>query len=149
MSELVGTVLRLWHFQIPEKGSVLKCDFTQVTIQRSRHMENWTKDVSLLVEPLRRLALKSDVGPVRSVLAEAVGELSEIEYDNWNGGTTTYSLTLRLPDAAYLEIQDNLEDCEKQILKRVKSLLRAETNDFVEQVFDPTDLGWPSPRHIR
>jgi len=108
-------------------------------------MEDWTKDVSLLVEPLRRLALKSDVGLVRSVLAEAVGELNEIGYDNWNGGTTTYSLTLRLPDAAYLEVQDNLEECEEQILERVKRLLRAETNDFVEQVLiQPI---WDGPLH--
>lgn len=106
-------------------------------------MAHWTEDASQIVNPLRRLALQSDTGLIRDVLTEAVGELNVNHYDNWNGGTRYYTLTLRVPDPAYLDIGDNLEQYEKQILERVKRLTRGETNDFIDDVLIQPSLDTP------
>jgi len=120
---------------------------------------HWTEDVSQLVDPIRRLTLRSGVGPIRSVLAEAIPILTANNYDNWNGGTTHYTLTLRLPDRVYVEAEDNIEDFEKQILARVERMLRGETHDFVNEVLIqpmldeqghvPSESKFWSPGHFR
>ena len=53
---------------------------------------HWTGDIALLFEPLRELAAHNSDQSLQSVMREGVPELVTAEYDNWNGGTTYYSL---------------------------------------------------------
>ncbi len=97
-------------------------------------MPDWTENVSQLVEQLRLLALQGDAGPVKAVLADAVGILDATEYDNWNGGTTQYTLKLEIPVRTYVSIEASIEDLEAQILRRIEKMHRGETNDFINTV---------------
>jgi len=67
-------------------------------------------------------------------MTEGTPELSVIDYDNWNGGTTSYALTINVPVHVYAAIEGTIEELEAAILKRAERLLRAETNDFVTRV---------------
>lgn len=95
---------------------------------------NWISDVSLLFGQLQEISRLRDVGDLRSVMSEGVGELDVNHYDNWDGGTTYYTLTVRVPVHIYACLENDLEKIEEQILGRVKRLLREETNDFVDKV---------------
>lgn len=97
-------------------------------------MPNWTEDISQLVDRIRLLSLQGDTGPVKAVLTEAEGFLNATNYDNWNGGTTHYTLELQVPARTYVEIESGIEDLESQILARVKKIHRGETNDFIDTV---------------
>lgn len=95
---------------------------------------HWTDDVSLLFDSLRELSRHSDDGTLRSVMTEAVPDLSVNEYDNWNGGTTYYTLAVSVPIHVYAAIESKVEDVESQILKRVERIHRDDTHDFVNKV---------------
>ena len=95
---------------------------------------HWTKDVSVLFQPLRELAAHSPDDGVRTVMAAGVPELETAEFDNWNGGTTYYSLLIRVPVPTYARIEGELERVEGEILKKVERYLRTETHDFIRDV---------------
>ena len=97
-------------------------------------MTQWTEDVSQLVEQLRLLSFQGDAGPVKAALTDAEGVLNATDYDNWNGGTTHYTLELRIPLQAYVSIEADIENLEAQILKRIEKMHRGETNDFINAV---------------
>ena len=50
-------------------------------------------------------------------------------YDNWNGGTTTWALRLEVPTSLFAAIQERLEEIEKELLKRLDYLNRLFPND--------------------
>ena len=94
----------------------------------------WTENVSELFEPLREIAEYHSDKIVASVFREGQADLVESDYDNWNGGTTYYTLTIQVPPYVYASLEDDLEEVEKKILERVKKYQRAETHDYVSQV---------------
>lgn len=95
---------------------------------------DWTKDISLLFEPLRELSHYWQDDAARRVMSDGVPHLSELAYDNWNGGTTTYTLVIQIPVPLYATIESRLEAIEKELLERIQRLQREETNDHVAQV---------------
>jgi hypothetical protein len=122
---------------------------------------HWTKDISLLFDPLRDLARFGPDDAVRRVLTEGTPELREGDYDNWNGGATRYTLLLHVPIHVYAEVEGTIEAIEAEISKKVERLQRQETNDFISQVIvNPTaatsgrvvparESGFWSPGHFR
>lgn len=94
----------------------------------------WIQNPDELMTVLRELALHGESGPWRDVLSEAVPSLENEEYDNWNGGTTYYSLVLRVPVPLYAQVEDQLEETEKRILARIEKIQREKTNDLVREV---------------
>jgi hypothetical protein len=95
---------------------------------------HWTKDISTLFQPLRELAAYSADDGVRTVMAAGVPELETAEFDNWNGGTTYYSLLIRVPVPTYARVEGELERVEGEILKKVERYLRTETHDFIRDI---------------
>jgi TIR domain len=95
---------------------------------------NWIKDVNLLFGPLRELSRFRNEPAVGQILEEGSPELTQSEYDKWNGGTTYYTLSVNVPVATYAAIESQLEDVEKKLLERVKHLQRANTHDFISNV---------------
>jgi TIR domain len=65
------------------------------------------------------------------ILARSKSEAEQSDYDNWNGGTYTYSVLLRLPTSLYAQIEDDREAIEKDMLKRVAPLLRGYSNEYI------------------
>nr|NJM02003.1 toll/interleukin-1 receptor domain-containing protein [Desulfobacula sp.] len=95
---------------------------------------DWTNNVTLIFEPLRELSAHGSDAELRDVLNEGTPELSVSNFDNWNGGTTTYTLIVSVPAHVFVQIDQRIAAIEGKILEWVKSLTRAETNDFIESV---------------
>jgi hypothetical protein len=95
---------------------------------------HWTKDVSELFGLLRELSRHDQDDSIRRVVTEGAPYLSELDYDNWNGGTTRYTLLIQVPVPLYVEVESRLEAIETRLLERIERLLRDETNDFVARV---------------
>ena len=95
---------------------------------------DWKNNVNLLFDSLRELAAHGHDEVLREVLNEGTPELIENNYDNWNGGTTHYTLTVSVPPHVFIRIEDKIEPIETKVLERVKSLTRAETHDFVDTI---------------
>jgi hypothetical protein len=56
------------------------------------------------------------------VLKDATPQLEETDYDNWNGGTYTYRLSLCIPIPFYAELGDGRDKVEARILRKGKEL---------------------------
>jgi hypothetical protein len=69
-----------------------------------------------------------------AVLAKSKSEVEQTDYDNWNGGTYGYTVTLRLPSAHYAQIEADRDAIEQDFLKRMDPLLRGYQNESVHSV---------------
>ncbi len=68
------------------------------------------------------------------LLSQATARLIESGYDNWNGGTDVYTLTLEVPIEVYARVEDDREELEKAILQRVTDLIRTESGVVISQI---------------
>jgi hypothetical protein len=75
-------------------------------------------------------------GAVREVqlLARAQAQVTQIAYDNWNGGTSYYCLHIQVPASSYKQISNDSESCEQKILEKSKLLLRPYPNEVIDEV---------------
>ena len=80
-----------------------------------------------------------------NLLGGGVPELEQTDYDNWNGGTYTYSFVLRVPVRLFAQLGDKQDEIEKRILNYLGRLLRAETNEHVSEVIIMPDAALASP----
>lgn len=69
-----------------------------------------------------------------AILAKSKAEVEQTDYDNWNGGTYGYSLTLRLQATHYAQIESEREAIEHDIMRRMEPLLRGYQNESVNSV---------------
>lgn len=75
------------------------------------------------------------------ILIAAQPSIKESGYDNWNGGTTFYSLILDLPPGQYAKVEPRLDSTEKRILERVKPLARGVEGAMITEVLIRTSIG--------
>jgi len=68
------------------------------------------------------------------VLKSADAQLEQTDYDNWNGGTCTYSLYLRVPLTLYAKLGKEHGGVEALILEKGCSILRPYTHDYLGAV---------------
>ncbi len=104
------------------------------TASAKDELMDWKNNVNLLFDPLCELAAHDSDNELRDVLSEGRPELTENDYDNWNGGTTYFTLSIGVPPHVFVKIEDHLDAVESRILERVKSLTRTETHDFIDKV---------------
>lgn len=82
-----------------------------------------------------------------ALLAMADGEIEPTSFDNWNGGTTGYTLTLSVPVHLYAQIQEACEALEEAIKSRAKEFFKKDPGEYLEAVrivpaVDPLAEGW-------
>lgn len=87
-----------------------------------------------LVRTAKRIAELRGASSEALLLAQATAGLIEAGYDSWNGGVDHYILTLEVPVAVYARIEDEREDLEASIYRRVSDLIRAEAGSTISQV---------------
>lgn len=68
-----------------------------------------------------------------AVLARSIASVEQTDYDNWNGGTSIYTLTLRLPIHLYASVRDTKEELETSILNQINEVLD-ESHAYFETV---------------
>jgi TIR domain len=87
--------------------------------------------LSLLKRKLELKGLKDDL----HLLQVASTSVIEEDYDNWNGGQYYYTLYLDIPIEKFVEIEDDLSNIEKRILKEIKTLRRGvSSNEHISAV---------------
>lgn len=68
------------------------------------------------------------------VLRAADARIDTTDYDNWNGGTSYYSLRLELPVAQYAKIETDIAEIERTITAKLETALRDQGGDVLNSV---------------
>ena len=84
-----------------------------------------------------------------SLLRTAECRIAETGYDNWNGGTTIWTIYLTVPPAMFARLSANREAIEAQINERLKSVLEQFTHDWCSVSFAPLVEPKPDWREVK
>ena len=114
---------------------------TPLVRSSSRH---FTEDVAPLVTTVARLADLDGSDFEKEVLNVANSRLEDPEYDNWDGGTYYYTLTLLVPVDLFTRLGDQVRVTEERILSRISHVLRAPDRHQVTAVVVQPNLVPPS-----
>ena len=79
----------------------------------------------------------------------STAKVEETGYDNWNGGTTTWTIYLLLVPAAYARLASKREALEDQIDERLKPIFDQFTSDWYRVTIAPRVDPHPDWRHAR
>lgn len=90
-----------------------------------------TSRVVATVAELFRLQDKSDLA---EVLATSDAKIEATDFDNWNGGTTIYTLYLNVPLVLFARIEGDLPRVESEIASKVQRAIRNTGNDVLSTV---------------
>lgn len=91
-------------------------------------------DPEFILGTLARLFAADGAAREVAVLTYSTPELVETNYDNWNGGTTSYSLYLHVPLNLYPQLQEGMELIEQAICDKAQIFLDHFPNDHLSLV---------------
>jgi hypothetical protein len=83
------------------------------------------------------------------ILRTSMAKVEETGYDNWNGGTTIWTIYLLLDPVAYAQLGAKREGLEEQINKRLKPIFDQVTNDWYSVTIAPKVAPRPEWRHAK
>lgn len=81
-----------------------------------------------------------------SLLKSGKFRVEETGYDNWNGGTTIYTVYLTVAPAVYARLRSRRVSLEKQINERLKPVIEQFTSDWVSLTIAPAVQSQPEWR---
>lgn len=82
------------------------------------------------------------------ILRKSVPKVEETGHDNWNGGTTIWTIYLQLDIAGYTQLGANRETIEEQIYNRLNVILERYTDDWFAVKIVPEVKPNPEWRHL-
>jgi len=91
-------------------------------------------DPEVILGTLARLFAAKGAAREVAVLTYSSPELKESYYDNWNGGTTHYTLFLHVPINLYPQLESELNDIESKILENTGAFLSNFEHDILTAV---------------
>ncbi len=91
-------------------------------------------DPESILGTLARLFAAEGAAKEVAVLTYSSPEISETNYDNWNGGTTYYTLFLHVPLNLYPQLEEGLGNIQDNILDKTKIFLESFQNDILSEV---------------
>jgi hypothetical protein len=71
---------------------------------------------------------------VVEMLETAAARIDQIEYDNWNGGTYSYALTLDVPVAVFAGLEKRLGAIENDIQSKIAVMCRTHIHHSLNSV---------------
>ena len=83
------------------------------------------------------------------ILRLSTVKVEETGYDNWNGGTTIWTIYLLVEPAVYAQLGIKREAIEEQINKRLKPILDQYTSDWYSVTIAPKVEPRPEWRHTK
>jgi hypothetical protein len=98
--ERLNPLLRADGYQIAPNGAISgrpTYGWERVDTKATSFNKHFTKDIAPLVATVTELVREDGGEMERRVLQEGRASLEEPEYDNWDGGTYYYTLTLTVP----------------------------------------------------
>ena len=94
----------------------------------------YPKPISEVIATLAEIFRHQSRGEVLELIENAHARFDEINYDNWNGGTTTWALRLEVPVPLFAAVEPRLKRVEEEVLSKLSYLDRLHPNDPVGEV---------------
>jgi len=94
----------------------------------------YPKQISEVIGTLAEIFRHQNRGEVLELIENAHARFDEINYDNWNGGTTTWALRLEVPVHLFAAVEPRLKTVEEEVLSKLSYLDRLHPNDPVGEV---------------
>ena len=123
----LNPLLRADGYQIAPNGAISgrpTYGWEKVDPKASSFNKHFTKDIAPLIATVTELAREDGDELERRVLQEGTASLEEPEYDNWDGGTYYYTLTLTVPVPLFAQLGNSGSELEQTISKRINQLQR-------------------------
>ena len=76
------------------------------------NMADIKQDFESLIRTLRELFHHERNYPEAEILGNAQAKIEQIGYDNWNGGTDIYGISLEVPTNVYATFEEHLKTIE-------------------------------------
>lgn len=144
--EKVNPLLRADGYQILPNGAISgrpTFGWERVNAEAVSFNKNFTKDVAPLIATLIELAREDGSESEERVLREGRPSLEEPEYDNWDGGTYYYTLTLTVPVPLFAQLGNRGSELEHRISKRIDQLQRGPDKHRITAVVIQPGLAKP------
>lgn len=94
--------------------------------------DGFPKSVEDVVATLADIYRHQDELDIVELLETASARIDQTDYDNWNGGTYTYTLKLDVPVPIFAKVEPKLEALEKSIAAKLAVICRDLGNDHLE-----------------
>ncbi len=124
----LNPLLRADGYQITPNGEISgrpTYGWERVEPEATSFNKHFAKDIAPLIATVRELAHEGGDELEWRVLQEGRASLEEPEYDNWDGGTYYYTLTLTVPVPLFAQLGDRGSELEQKISKRISQLQRS------------------------
>ena len=107
---------------------------TSNDLTKERNMATFQERAGKITATAAQIAKLQGASIEATVLEKAKSSLLETGYDNWGGGTTFFTLMLEVPIPTYATIDDQREELEKSIRRRVSQIIRTEIGNSISEV---------------
>ena len=97
-------------------------------------------DTEAIVRSLAQLYAMQGAKREVALLAQSQADMEQTNYDNWNGGTYTYTLNIRAPVALYAALGSDIETLEHEFSERLRPLLRGYQDQHLGAVVITTEI---------
>ena len=110
-------------------------------------MSNFFADPESILGTLARMFAADGAAREVALLTYSTPELGDARHDNWNGGSTFYTLILHAPINLYTQIAEDKEEIEKSIGNKIELFLQKNSNEYLDGVsIIPTAIDDPQWR---
>ncbi|WP_040726949.1 hypothetical protein [Thiomicrorhabdus sp. Kp2] len=92
------------------------------------------QDSKKIIATLANLCKKGNLQVEFEVLSQGTSTIEVSGYDNWNGGTTSYSIYIQVPLELYADTESELKTIEQNIADKAKLLFRTYGQVWFEEV---------------
>jgi len=87
-----------------------------------------------LVHTVKEIAKADRADQLLEVLEQAQPTIQQTSYDNWNGGTYGYAISLEVDVKTFIRIKDDIEGIERLLLDRFSLPVRHMENEDIHKV---------------
>jgi hypothetical protein len=94
-------------------------------------------EIDKCLATVARMLTAESMTEAANLLRRAEARVEETGYDNWNGGTTTYTVYLSIDASSYALLGKRLESLENQLNERLKAVLKQRTEDWYSVSITP------------
>ncbi|WP_055337297.1 hypothetical protein [Ralstonia solanacearum] len=97
-------------------------------------LSDYLNNLEPLLASVSRLFAYDGYANEVAVIVAAKPKIDETSYDNWNGGTYGYTLTLEVPAHIYAQVKSALPQLESAITSKMMEFLRGSDNQVLNSV---------------
>ncbi len=112
-------------------------------------MKNVAENPEYYLATATEMLVAEGMTDAAEVLRTSTVRVEETGYDNWNGGTTIWTIYLLLDPVSYAQLGPKREALEEQINNRLKPIFDQFTNDWYGVTIAPKVEPRPEWRHVK